>query len=217
MRVEPFRDRFEAGRQLAEGLERHRGSNAVVLGLPRGGVPVAYEAARTLELPLDVFVVRKLGLPGQPELAMGAVAGGGTRVLNEDVLLAAGVEEETLERVAGEESAELERRERLYRGDRPPLELRNRDAILVDDGLATGSSMRAAVHALRDREVSAVTVAVPIAPEETCDALAPDVEEIVCLRTPRPFLSVGTWYEDFSQTTDQQVRELLDRVATRPA
>lgn len=214
-RTEPFGDRFEAGRELAVSLESHRDSGAVVLGLPRGGIPVAYEVARTLELPLDVFVVRKLGLPGQPELAMGALASGGALVLNEDVLRAGGVDEATLERVVARESQELERRERLYRGDRPPLELRGRAAILVDDGLATGSSMRAAIHALRERRAGPVTAAVPVAPNETCEALAPEVEEMVCARTPRPFLSVGTWYEDFSQTTDEEVRELLDRAATR--
>lgn len=211
--AESFKDRFEAGRELAEALGRHRGTEAVVLGLPRGGVPVAYEVARTLELALDVFVVRKLGLPGQPELAMGAVASGGTRVLNEDVLRAAVVGEDALERVVAEELAELERRERLYRGDRPPLELRDRAVILVDDGLATGSSMRAAIHALRDRGAGAVTVAVPVAPRETREALASEVEEMVCARTPRPFFSVGTWYEDFTQVTDEEVRDLLDRAA----
>jgi putative phosphoribosyl transferase len=213
MRAEPFRDRFDAGRELAESLARHRGTDAVVLGLPRGGVPVAYEVAWSLELALDVFVVRKLGFPGQPELAMGAVASGGTRVLNEDVLRVAPVDQAALDRVVAEESAELQRRERLYRGDRPPLELRGRTAILVDDGLATGSSMRAAVAALRALDAGAVTVAVPVAPRETCEEIAPEVEEIVCARTPHPFLSVGTWYEDFTQTTDEEVRDLLDRAA----
>lgn len=215
--VEPFRDRFQAGRELAAGLESRRGSGAVVLGLARGGVPVAYEVARALDLVLDVFVVRKLGLPGQAELAMGAVASGGSRVLNEDVLRVAGVEEATLERVVAREAAELNRRERLYRGERPPLELRGRTAILVDDGLATGSSMRAAVRALREQQAGSVTVAVPVAPVETCESLASEVEQIVCTRTPRPFLSVGTWYEDFSQTTDEEVRELLARASAGQA
>lgn len=214
-RVDPFSNRFEAGRELAEALAHHRGRAAAVLGLPRGGVPVAYEVAHSLELVLDVFVVRKLGLPDRPELAMGAVASGGTRVLNEDVLRAGGVEEAALEQVVAEETAELERRELLYRGERPPLELRDRHAILVDDGLATGSSMRAAIRALRDRGAAAVTVAVPVAPRETAEALAPEVEEVACLLAPRPFLSVGSWYEDFSQTTDEEVRELLGRAAGR--
>jgi putative phosphoribosyl transferase len=211
--AEPFRDRFEAGRVLAAGLEDRSAPGGVVLGVPRGGVPVAYEVARTLELPLDVFVVRKLGLPGQPELAMGAVASGGTRVLNDEVLRTARVSEAALERVVAEELAELERRERLYRGERPPLELRDRAAILVDDGLATGSSMLAAIHAVRRLGARSVTVAVPVAPPETCVALAPEADDLVCPRTPQPFFSVGTWYENFTQVSDAEVRELLDRAS----
>lgn len=212
--VEPFRDRSEAGRVLAADLKGRRGTGAVVLGLPRGGIPVAYEVAQALELPLDVFVVRKLGLPGQPELAMGAVASGGTRVLNEDVLRSARVSDATLERVVAEELAELERRERLYRGERSPLDLRDRAAILVDDGLATGSSMLAAVNAVRRLGARSVTVAVPVAPLETCDTLASEADDLVCPRTPQPFFSVGAWYDDFTQVSDTEVRELLDRAST---
>lgn len=207
--TEIFHDRAEAGRELAGEIERFRGSEAIVLGLARGGVPVAFEVASALRLPLDVFVVRKLGFPGQPELAMGAVASGGIRVLNEEV--AAVVEPAQLEEVAASEAAEVERRERSYRGDRAPLEVAERIAILVDDGLATGASMLAAVHALRRGGAREVVVAVPVAPQETCEALAPEADEVICARTPRPFLAVGAWYENFGQTSDREVSELLER------
>jgi predicted phosphoribosyltransferase len=207
-----FRDRAEAGRMLAAKLVRYANrSDAVVLGLPRGGVPVAYEVARELHAPLDVFLVRKLGLPGHEELAMGAIATGGVRVLNEDVVRALGIPEDIIESVASREQQELERRERIYRGTRPPVDVRDRIVILVDDGLATGSSMRAAVAALRQQGPGRIVIAVPIGALQTCRELREEADEVVCLYTPEPFHAVGLWYEDFSQTTDQEVHDLLER------
>jgi predicted phosphoribosyltransferase len=207
-----FRDRAEAGRMLAAKLVRYANrSDAVVLGLPRGGVPVAYEVARELHAPLDVFLVRKLGLPGHEELAMGAIATGGVRVLNEDVVRALGIPEDIIESVASREQQELERRERIYRGNRPPVDVRDRIVILVDDGLATGSSMRAAVAALRQQGPGRIVIAVPIGALQTCRELREEADEVVCLYTPEPFHAVGLWYEDFSQTTDQEVHDLLER------
>jgi predicted phosphoribosyltransferase len=209
---ERFRDRAEAGRLLAERLTPYAGRpDVVVLALPRGGVPVAYEVARALNAPLDVFVVRKLGLPGHEELAVGAIASGGVRVLNEGVVAAAGLTPEAIEGVAERERAEIERREREYRGDRPPLSPEGKVAILVDDGLATGATMRAAIAAVRERSPARVVVAVPTAAPSTCDELAREVDELICLRTPEPFYAVGLWYDDFSQTSDEEVRELLER------
>jgi predicted phosphoribosyltransferase len=207
-----FRDRREAGRQLAARLMAyaHR-PDVLVLALPRGGVPVAYEVARALGAPLDVFVVRKLGVPGHPELAMGAVATGGLRVLNESVVRALRIPERVIEAVAAQEQRELARRERLYRGERPPPDVRGRTVILVDDGLATGASVHAAVEVLRRLEPARLVVAVPIAPPETCEALRAEVDEVICAVTPEPFYAVGLWYEDFSQTTDEEVRDLLAR------
>jgi putative phosphoribosyl transferase len=207
-----FRDRADAGRRLAERLEAHAGQpDTVVLALPRGGVPVAYEVARALGLPLDVLVVRKLGVPRQPELAMGAIASGGVRVIEEDVVRARGLSEETIASVAAEEQRRLEARERLYRRDRPPLEVAGKTVLLVDDGLATGSSMRAAVKAVRGQQPEAVIVAVPIAPPETCKQLQREADEVVCAMTPEFFVAVGVWYENFPQTTDEEVAELLER------
>jgi putative phosphoribosyl transferase len=209
-----YRDRRDAGRQLAAELREYADRpDLIVLALPRGGVPVAYEVATALGAPLDVFVVRKLGVPGHEEYAMGAIATGGVRVLDERVLRAAGVTRTELDAVTASETRELERRERRYRGDRPPPDVRGRTVILVDDGLATGSTMRAAVAALREEGAARVVVAVPIAPIETCDAFRDIVDDIVCARTPEPFYAVGAWYEDFSQTTDEEVHELLDRAA----
>lgn len=206
-----FNDRSDAGRELAQRLAKYAGrDDLVVLGLPRGGVPVAFEVARALGAPLDVFLVRKLGVPGHEELAMGAIASGGTRVLNEDVVSAAGVDREQIEQVAARELEQLRRQELVYRGDKPPLGVRGRVAILVDDGLATGATMRAAVMALRDRGAGAIVVAVPIAPPETCEALSREVDEVVCAHTPDPFTAVGIWYRDFTPVGDEQVRELLD-------
>ena len=205
-----FHDRHEAGRVLAERLHGHVGSTAIALALPRGGVPVAAEVARRLAIPLDVFVVRKLGVPGHPEIAMGALASGGIRVVNHDVVAAFRVSREVIDAVARTESAELERRERAYRGTRPPADVRGWTALLIDDGLATGATMRAAVKALRLREAARIVVAVPVGAPETCGALAAEVDEVVCAVTPRPFLAVGYWYEEFEQTTDEEVRTLLE-------
>jgi predicted phosphoribosyltransferase len=205
-----FRDRRDAGRYLAGMLGTYAGrDDVVVLGLPRGGVPVAHEVAKALAAPLDVFVVRKLGVPGHEELAMGAVASGGVQVLNERVLDLAGVDSVALESVVARESRELARREGAYRGDVPPLDLRDKVVLLVDDGLATGSTMRAAVRAVRDRGPARVVVAVPAGAAETCDELAADADEVVCAVMPSPFLAVGQWYYDFSQTSDDDVRALL--------
>jgi predicted phosphoribosyltransferase len=205
-----FRDRADAGRRLADELREYAGDPDVrVLALPRGGVPVAYEVARALDAPLDVFIVRKLGLPGHEELAMGAIATGGVLVRNEDVIRMAKVSDATLRRVAESELQELERRERRYRGDRPPPDVAGRTVILVDDGLATGSTMRAAVEAVRQQRPKRVVIAVPIAAPETCDSLQDEADDVVCAITPEPFYAVGLWYDDFSQTSDEEVRDLL--------
>jgi predicted phosphoribosyltransferase len=207
-----FRDRSEAGRVLAEKLKPYADrEDVLVLALPRGGVPVGYEIAAALHAPLDVFLVRKLGLPGHEELAMGAIASGGVRVLNEDVVRPLQVPDEIIDAVAKQELRELERRERVYRDDRPPPDVRGRTVILVDDGLATGSSMRAAVAALRQQRPARIIVAVPIGAAETCEEFRTEADEVVCARTPEPFYAVGIWYSDFSQTTDDEVRELLER------
>jgi putative phosphoribosyl transferase len=205
-----FRDRADAGRILAAELAGYAGrSDVIVLALPRGGVPVAYEVARALGAPLDVFLVRKLGLPGHEELAMGAIASGGIRLINDDVVEAYHVTEAEIEMVAVAEQAELERRERLYHEGRslPPLE--DHTVILVDDGLATGASMRAAVQAVRSHNPARVVVAVPVGAPETCEAFSDITDETVCARTPEPFSAVGLWYRDFSQTSDDEVRDLL--------
>lgn len=205
-----FRNRTEAGRQLAERLSGYQGrEDAIVLGLPRGGVPVAYEVAQRLGLPLDVFVVRKLGVPGYEELAMGAIASGNVSVLNQDVMRALPDSEAILEMVRAREKMELERREILYRQDRPALNLRGHVAILVDDGLATGATMRAAAAALRKQGVAKIVVAVPVGAPETCREIEAEVDETICAVRPAFFHGVGQFYEDFSQTTDEEVRELL--------
>jgi putative phosphoribosyl transferase len=207
-----YRDRRDAGRQLASELRAYANRpDVVVLALPRGGVPVAYEVATALGAPLDVFVVRKLGLPGHEELAMGALASGGVRVLDEDLIRLARVSADQLRRVTEFEQAELNRRERQYRGDRPFPDVRGKTAILIDDGLATGSTMRAAVAALRLEGPARIVVAVPVAASETCDAFHAIADDVVCAATPEPFHAVGLWYDDFSQTTDDEVHELLDR------
>jgi putative phosphoribosyl transferase len=212
-----FQDRREAGRVLAEALLGYANRPAViVLGLPRGGVPVAYEVSRALHAPFDVFLVRKLGLPGQEELAMGAIASGGVRVLNDDVVSALGLSNELIEQVAQRERRVLAERERQYRGDRPPLDVGGRVVIVVDDGLATGSSMRAAVAALHQQTPSKIVVAVPVASASTCRELAREVDEVVCAQTPEPFYAVGLWYRDFSPTSDDEVRELLDASVHEP-
>jgi predicted phosphoribosyltransferase len=212
--VEPFHDRREAGRVLAAELAEFAGRPAVVvLALPRGGVPVAFEVARALGAPLDVFLVRKLGVPGHEELAMGAIASGGVRYVNEHVVRALRITPQVLDGVTAAEQAELSRRERAYRDDRPPVEVHGRTAILVDDGLATGASMRAAVVAVRQAGPAEVVVAVPTAAASSCDDLRDVADRVVCARTPEPFHAVGLWYEDFTQTTDDEVRDLLARAA----
>ena len=209
-----FRDRTEAGQLLAQQLSTYAGrSDVIVLALPRGGVPVAYEVSRALGVPLDVFVVRKLGVPGHEELAMGAIASGGVSVLNEDVVEALRIPPRVIETVAARELGELKRRERAYRGGRAAPEVRGRTLILVDDGLATGSTMRAAVAALRRLGPARIIVAVPTAAPTTCEQFRHEADDCVCDITPEPFYSVGLWYEDFSQTTDDQVRDLLERSA----
>lgn len=211
-----FANRREAGRELAGRLEAYRGrSDVVVLALPRGGVPVAFEVAEALDVPLDIFVVRKLGMPGQPEFAIGAIASGGVRVLSKDAIRWHRVSQNQIDAVAREELAELQRREQAYRQGRTLIDLHRRTVILVDDGLATGSSMRAAVQAVRAHEPARVVVAVPIGASSTCEALAAITDETVCARTPEPFSAVGLWYRDFSQTTDEEVRRLLQEHAFR--
>jgi putative phosphoribosyl transferase len=213
-----FPNRAEAGRFLAEKLTRYAGrDDVIVLGLPRGGVPVAYEVAKRLGAPLDVFIVRKLGVPGFEELAVGAIASGGVRVLNEDVARALPNPHEIIEAVTATEAAELERREQLYRDGRPAPELRDRIAILIDDGLATGATMRAAVKALRQRGAAKIVVAVPVGPPDTCREFEADADEVVCGIAPEFFQAVGQYYEDFSQTSDEEVRELLARSASTAA
>ena len=207
-----YADRADAGRALANSLAHLRAApDAIVLGLPRGGVPVAYEVARALELPLDVLVVRKLGLPQQPELAMGAIASGGALVVNDDVVRHLGNPGEAFEAVRAREQVELERRERDFRGARPPLELAERTAILVDDGLATGATMEAAVRALKSLGAGRVVVAVPVASREALERIEALADEVVCLAAPPFFSAVGEWYADFGQTEDAEVRELLSR------
>jgi erythromycin esterase-like protein/predicted phosphoribosyltransferase len=212
MESEPLRDRREAGRRLAGKLARYAGRpDVLVLALPRGGVPVGYEVAKAVGAPLDVFLVRKLGVPGYEEVAMGAVATGGVRVLNDDIVAGLRIPDYLIDAVAERELEELARRERLYRGGRPPPDVRGRTVILVDDGLATGATMLAAIQALKKLQPARIVVAVPVAAQDTCEALRAEVDEVVCAITPEPFRAVGRWYEDFSQTTDEEVRELLAR------
>jgi predicted phosphoribosyltransferase len=209
-----FRDRTEAGQRLAKELMTYAGDpNVIVLGLPRGGVVVAYEAAKALEAPLDVYLVRKLGVPGHEELAMGAIASGGVRVLNPSVVRTTGIDDDELEAVTAREQEELERRQQTYRGDQPPPDLQGRTVILVDDGLATGATMRAAVQAVRSQEPERLVVAVPTAPPETCAEFEEEADEFVCLVTPSPFFGVGGSYDNFRQTTDDEVRQFLRQAA----
>ncbi len=207
-----FRDRTDGGRLLADELLQYGGCRDVlVLALPRGGVPVAAEVARRLVLPLDVFVVRKLGVPGHEELAMGAIASGNVRVLNEDVISAVSVPDEIIEAVSALEREELDRREHSYRGHRPAPQVRDRTVILIDDGLATGATMRAAVAALRQQSAAKIVVAVPVGAPSTCRELKEEVDEMICVIAPETFIGVGQYYEDFSQTSDEEVRQLLAR------
>lgn len=216
-----FRDRTEAGKKLAELVASRvhdadtlgSGLSPLVLALPRGGVPVAFEVAKALHAELDIFLVRKLGLPGQEELAIGAIASGGVRVLNESLISELQLSPRLIDHIATREELELKGREELYREGRPACPIRDRTVLLVDDGLATGASMKAAARAVRLQHPKRLIAAVPVAAKETCHEFRGDVDEIVCAYTPQPFLSVGTWYEDFSQTDDQEVQRLLDLAA----
>lgn len=205
-----FVDRTDAGRQLARRLKAYTSRpDVLVLGLPRGGVPVAAEVAKALKVPLDVFIVRKLGVPGQEELAMGAIASGGICVLNEDVVGAIDVGPEVIQEAIANQQQELQRREQAYRDNMPAPDVSDKTVILVDDGLATGSTMRAAVAAIRRQRPARIVVAVPVGALESCETLRAEADEVVCLHTPEPFCAVGLWYDNFTQTTDEEVRELL--------
>ena len=213
-----FLDRRDAGRALAGHLREYSGRDDVlVLALPRGGVPVAYEVAREIGVPMDVFLVRKLGVPGREEFAMGAIATGGVRIINEEVVRGLGITEDHIAAVAADEKGELERRDREYRGGRASPVLEGRIVILVDDGLATGSTMRAAAMVVQAQEPARVIVAAPVAAPDTCEAFREEVDEVVCVLTPDPFHAVGLWYEDFSQTSDEEVHDLLARAEDQPA
>jgi putative phosphoribosyl transferase len=210
-----FRNRIEAGQVLAQSLQTYKNRpDTLVLALPRGGVPVAWEVARELNAPLDVFIVRKLGVPGHEELGMGAIATGGVRILHEGIVRELGIPQGAIDMVSEREQRELERREELYRGDRPAPRIEGRTVIVVDDGLATGSSMKAAVQALRQQKPGRLIVAVPTAPAETCSQLKEIADEVVCAITPEPFFAVGGSYGDFSQTTDEEVRDLMQRATS---
>ena len=207
-----YRDRSEAGKELATKLSTYKDRDDVlVLALPRGGVPVAFEVAQALGAPLDVFLVRKLGVPGHEELAMGAIATGGVRVLNEEVVDYLKIPDRVIDSIAATELKELKRREVAYRGNRREPEVKGKTVILIDDGLATGSTIRAAAQALRQQQPARIVVAVPVSAPETCDEYRIGVDEIICAATPEPFWGVGLWYHDFSQTTDEEVRDLLER------
>jgi putative phosphoribosyl transferase len=213
----PYKNRSEAGRELANALQPYANRpDVLVLGLPRGGVPVAYQVAKSLNAPMDLMLVRKLGLPGQEELAMGAIATGGIRVLNAEVLQGLGISEAQIEQVAAVELRELRRRERIYRDDRPIPEVRGRCVILIDDGLATGATMQAAIAALRQQKPSEILVAIPVAPPDTVASLQQQADAVICLAMPEPFFAVGVWYADFAQVTDAEVRELLGEIWHSP-
>lgn len=208
-----FEDRTDAGRKLAKELKRYANrSDVVVLGIPRGGVPVAAEVAASLSAPLDVFLLRKLGVPGYEELAFGAIASGGVRVLDRQIIESVGISEEEIERVTSEERKEMWRREQAYRGDRPALKVKGKTVIVVDDGMATGASMTAGIRALRLMEPRRIVVAVPVAPEKTCILMMSEADEVVCVHTPRVFYAIGLFYDDFSQVEDEEVLAALERV-----
>ena len=209
-----FRDRIEAGQLLGREMAKRLGTqdDVIVLALPRGGVPVAYEVAHALGAALDVFIVRKLGVPGHEELAMGAIASGGVRVMNHEVVVYARVSQPQIDAVTAAEELELQRREAAFRGDRPPLDVRGRTVVIVDDGLATGSTMRAAVQALRAMEPRRIVVAVPVGAAQACETIRREADDLVCLRTPEPFEAVGQWYDDFTQTSDAEVHALLAQI-----
>jgi predicted phosphoribosyltransferase len=211
-----FGDRRQAGLSLAGKLKLYKGNpQTIILALPRGGVPVAYEVSMALELPLDVFIVRKLGSPGNPELAMGAIAQGGVTILNMDIINSLNIKESALKNTSAIEEAEIERRHLLYRKGYPPQAITGKKIILIDDGLATGATMKAAVRALRKLEASMIIVAVPVAPRSTCEELAEEADDVVCYMIPDYFMAVGEWYEDFTQTTDEEVRQLLEKARER--
>lgn len=211
-----FEDRFDAGRELAPEVERLGLEHPLIIGLPRGGVPVAYEIAIALKAPLDTIVVRKLGAPRQPELAVGAIASGGVRVFNDEILSLMGLDEPAVKAIVARESIELERREKQYRGDCDYPDLAGKDVVLVDDGLATGATMRAAIEAVKTRKPSSTTVAIPTASGSSLQKVEVMVDKVVCLETPRNFQAVGQFYVDFSQTTDDEVRDLLEQARVRP-
>ncbi|MGA3293344.1 MAG: phosphoribosyltransferase [Candidatus Acidiferrales bacterium] len=213
-----FEDRVDAGRRLASKLTAYaKRQDVTVLGIPRGGVPVAFEVANALDAPLDVFLSRKLGVPGQEELAFGAVATGGVRVLDQELIEGLGISKQEIEEITGRVRHELERRERVYRGSRAPLKLEGRTVLLVDDGIATGSSMRAAIDALRQMKPARLVVAVPVAPLSTCHRLRSMVDDLVCVDMPEAFYAIGQFYGDFSQVTDEEVTDLIHRAAQRTA
>jgi len=214
MKEQRFLDRTEAGQLLATKLTAYANRpDVLILALPRGGVPVAFEVARALHAPLDVIIVRKLGVPGEEELAMGAIASGGVRVLNDDVVQMLAIPEEVINKVSTQEQHEVERRERLYRGDRPVYDVHGRTVILVDDGIATGATMRAAVAAVRHQHPARIIIAVPVAASVTCEEFEAEVDELVCVSRPEVFFAVSYWYEHFSQTTDEEVHDLLQQAA----
>ncbi len=211
-----FANRTEAGQALAARLRKYANrDDVVVLGAPRGGVPVAFEVATELRVPLDVFVLRKLGVPGREELAFGAIASGGVRILDRDIVEGLGITGLDIERITRAEQREMERREQTYRGERPPLDVSGLTVILVDDGIATGSSVRAAIRALRQMKPARIVIAVPVAPASTCNRLQSEADELVCLEMPEPFYGVGQFYRDFSQVSDEEVKELLDTASRR--
>lgn len=207
-----FKDRIDAGEQLAEELTEYKHKkDVIVLGLPRGGIPVAYKVAEELDAPLDVFIVRKLGVPGHKELAMGAIASGDIRVLNERIVNSLGISNKSIASVAAQEERELERRQNEYRGDRPMPELSDKIILLIDDGIATGATMRAAIEAINSKNPKKLVVAVPTAAHDTCESLKEKVDKLICLKTPQPFFGVGRWYQHFGQTTDEEVKKFLDK------
>ena len=206
-----FKDRVEAGQILAHRLSKYADQNPLVLGLPRGGVPVAFEVAKALKAPLDVYIVRKLGVPGHEELAMGAIATGEVRVLNKPVVEDLQISEEEIESETRKEKEELKRRERLYRSGRAPLDVSKRTILLIDDGIATGSTIKAAVAALKKQKAGRIVIGVPVAPFSTIEELKKEVDEVVCISTPEFFYAISLWYDEFPQTSDEQVRELLEK------
>lgn len=210
-----FKDRVDAGEILANTLSKYAAENPLVLGLPRGGVPVAFEVAKALKAPLDVFIVRKLGVPGHEELAMGAIATGDVRVLNESVIEYLHISKEAIATETRKEKEELKRRERVYRSGRDPVNVANRTVLLIDDGIATGSTIKAAIAALKKQKAGKIIVGVPVAPSSTIEELKKEVDDLVCISTPDLFMAISVWYDEFPQTTDEQVRELLKKAETQ--